>query len=248
MQASGMLSRQEGIFGGTAPMAAFTRQCLLPEILGNVHGHKCLQVEPPKQLGNSLHSCRNCSHTLRSCASVICMTIMTIAICMSCIWISGLADTEPHADSPFFCWTIFSINSLGNGKSEYPGAMWVLQGHTKCSSSAKSNEHSSQTLLGTCTPEKNSCLVNILLGPLPGNESLQQVAYAKEDKPCVMGILVIAIAKLCILETCTFKWQPESRGCGIDADSYSDHLSAFRVLQVMCCLVAVSEDAHGQKR
>lgn len=119
---------------------------------------------------------------------------------------------------------------------------------TKCSSSAKSNVHSSQTLLGTCTPEKNSCLVNILLGPLPGNESLQQVAYAKEDKPCVMGILVIAIAKLCILETCTFKWQPESRGCGIDADSYSDHLSAFRVLQVMCCLVAVSEDAHGQKR
>lgn len=105
----------------------------------------------------------------------------------------------------------------------------------------------SQTLSGTCGPEETSCLVNVLLGPLPSNESLQQVAHAKEDKPCVVGILVIAIAKLCILKICTLSRQLESRGRGCDADSYSDHLSALRVLQVMCCLVAVSEDAHGQK-
>lgn len=103
-------------------------------------------------------------------------------------------------------------------------------------------------LSGIWIPEKSGCLVNILLGPLPSNESLQQVAYAKEDKPCVMGILVIAIAKLCILEFCTLRRQTELSGCGNDTDSYSNHLSAFRVLQVMCCLVAVSDDAHGQKR
>lgn len=101
---------------------------------------------------------------------------------------------------------------------------------------------------GTFIPEESGCLVNILFGPLPGNESLQQVAYAKEDKPCVICILVIAIAKLCILQLCTLKPQFKSKGCGNNADSYSDHLSALGVLQVMCCFVAVSEDAHRQKR
>ena len=127
--------------------------------------------------------------------------------------------------------------------------MWVLQGHLNCQAIPKKEQYIvSQEHSGTCIPEESSCFINVLLGPLPGNERLQQVAYAKEDKPCVVGILVIAIAKLCILEICTLKWQLADRGCGNNTHSYSDHLAACRVLQVMCCLVAVSQDGQGQKR
>lgn len=54
---------------------------------------------------------------------------------------------------------------------------------------------------GMCTPEESSGLVDILLSPLSCDKSLQQVSHAIEDESRVTLIFVIAMAKLCILES-----------------------------------------------
>ncbi len=101
-----------------------------------------------------------------------------------------------------------------------------------------------------CAPEEGGCFVNVLLSPLPGNEALQQVADAIEDKSCVFYIFVKAVAKFCILKQDYLGWaKPDSDG-QVLLDSkvtYRNHLSTFWILHIVRCLVTISKDADRDK-
>jgi hypothetical protein len=95
-------------------------------------------------------------------------------------------------------------------------------------------------------PEEGSCFVDVLLSPLPGNEALQQVSDAIEDKSCVFYIFVKAVAKLCILKHNYLGWAKPNGDGQVLSDSkltYRDHLPAFWILHIVRRLVTISKDA-----
>lgn len=89
-----------------------------------------------------------------------------------------------------------------------------------------------------------------MLSPLPGNEALQQVSDAIEDKSCVFYIFVKAVAKLCILKH-KYLGRAKPNGYGqVLSDSkitYRNHLSALWILHVVGRLVTISKDADRDK-
>ena len=101
-----------------------------------------------------------------------------------------------------------------------------------------------------CSPEEGGCFVNVLLSPLPGNEALQQVSDAIEDKSCVFYIFVEAVAKFCILKHSYFGWAKPNGHGQVLSDSkvtYRNHLSAFWILHIVRRLVTISKDADRDK-